>query len=159
MREIIIKAYQFNELSDKAKEKARQWFREGNDGADGWECIKEDAANVGLKIVSLPLYVQGMPEGELIWDALEVAEEIIREHGPACDTHQTALCYLPALKKENDENLSDEREKAEHEFLNDLLEDYRVMLQKVDEYQNSDKYVDETIEANEYEFTEEGKRI
>lgn len=156
MRTKTINLYKFDELSDEAKEKARDWFREGNDGENEWDYIREDAKEIGLEILSLDFNRPN--KGRLLWDALEVAEEIIKNHGKDCETHKTALRYLEQLKKENDENLSEQREETEAEFLHDLLEDYRVMLDKEIEYQNSDEVVDENIMANEYEFTEDGKR-
>jgi hypothetical protein len=44
-------------------------------------------------------------------------------------------------------------------FLRSLLEDYRIMLQKEYEYLTSEETIIETIEANEYEFTEKGEMI
>jgi hypothetical protein len=43
------------------------------------------------------------------------------------------------------------------EFLCDLLEDYRIILSKEYNYQTSEETIKETIEANDYEFTAEGK--
>ena len=41
------KVYQYDELSDKAKEKARDWYREGNCEDSYWsECVIDDAATV-----------------------------------------------------------------------------------------------------------------
>jgi hypothetical protein len=55
MKEITVKAYEFDELSDSAKETARQWFREGSYGDDFWsECTleeaEEQAAHLGIEI-------------------------------------------------------------------------------------------------------------
>ena len=47
----------------------------------------------------------------------------------------------------------------ENEFLQSLLEDYSIMLQNESEYLQSAEAIRETIEANEYEFTEDGKLI
>lgn len=45
----------------------------------------------------------------------------------------------------------------EKDFLRAILEDYRINLNKDYDFRNSDKYVIEAIEANEYEFTQDGK--
>jgi hypothetical protein len=37
-----VNLYQFAELSDEAKEKAREWFRRSNDDDDDWEYMKDD---------------------------------------------------------------------------------------------------------------------
>jgi hypothetical protein len=57
--------------------------------------------------------------------------------------------------QEAEDDLSD----MEANFLDSLLEDYAIMLQKEYEYLQSEEAITETIVANEYEFTEEGKQI
>jgi len=47
MREVTRTVYLFDELSDKAKETARDWFREGVGTDDWYEAIYEDAAKIG----------------------------------------------------------------------------------------------------------------
>lgn len=44
MRAIEVKAYKFAELSESAKERAREWYREGNLDYDWWDSIYETAA-------------------------------------------------------------------------------------------------------------------
>jgi hypothetical protein len=44
----------------------------------------------------------------------------------------------------------------EGEFLKSLLEDYRIILSKEYDYLTSRESIIETIEANEYEFDENG---
>jgi hypothetical protein len=70
---------------------------------------------------------------------------------------------LKTLKRDEDGELylqsQDEAEKLEEEFLDSILEDYRIMLEKEIEYQESEEQVAEMMEANEYEFDENGKRI
>jgi hypothetical protein len=38
--------FHFDELSDKAKEKARDWYREGALDHDWWDSVYEDAAEI-----------------------------------------------------------------------------------------------------------------
>lgn len=48
MKEITVKAYEFDELSDAAKEKAREWFRSASCGDDFWsECVIDEAVEQG----------------------------------------------------------------------------------------------------------------
>jgi len=42
--------YSFNELSEQAKEKARDWFREGMFDHDWWDCVYEDAATIAAML-------------------------------------------------------------------------------------------------------------
>jgi hypothetical protein len=45
----------------------------------------------------------------------------------------------------------------EAEFLNDILEDYSIILQNECDYLTSEESIKETLISNEYDFTEEGK--
>lgn len=47
MRVMETTVYRFDELSDRAKERARDWFREGALDYDWWDSIYEDAATCG----------------------------------------------------------------------------------------------------------------
>lgn len=47
MQQICIEAYAFEELGDKAKEKARQWWREGGLDYEWWDCLYGDFVAVG----------------------------------------------------------------------------------------------------------------
>lgn len=57
MRTIEIKVYQFNELNKQAKEKAREWYRNGALDYNWWGCVydefKEQAEDVGFGIKSM----------------------------------------------------------------------------------------------------------
>jgi hypothetical protein len=72
--------------------------------------------------------------------------------------------FTPKFAEYMDENSehyeSKEREdelmEIEEDFLNGLLEDYSIILQKEFEYLTSDECITETILANEYDFTENG---
>jgi len=55
MRIIETKVYKFDELSDEAKEKARDWWKEASIGDEfGAECVYEDAAQCG-KIIGIEI--------------------------------------------------------------------------------------------------------
>lgn len=160
MKIIETVVYEFDELSDKAKEKAREWYRDGALDYEWWESTYEDAERIGLKITGFELdrLAEGHFMGDFMTGPLQTVEKIIEEHGPDCETTKTARRYEPVLRAGILASI-DEYENTAHEFLVDLLEDYRVMLQKEMEYQLSDEVVDETIRANEYTFTETGKRF
>ena len=164
MREITIKAYQYDELNEKAKTKAREWFALVTAGDEFWEFTYDDAENIGIKITGFDLYRRTIG-GEIITSAPEVIESIMRDHGKDCATYKTALRYKPAFealegkRDANDETFEDEFESVEGEFIHDILEDYLSLLQEESDYRQSDEYIEEGIRINEYEFTEEGKRI
>ncbi len=166
MRIIEIKLYKFNELSESAKEKARDWYREGafRIDQDAFDYVQGDSEDIGLRIVSLrPTGIQGNNEGRFITTAQECAEKVLANHGDACETHKTAKAYLKdraALAVDDDGDFVDQdaADELTRDFLYSLLEDYRIMFEKEVDYQNSDSAVNEMIEANEYEFTEDGER-
>lgn len=162
MREVIIrlKLYKFIELSEKSKDVARDWYRQGSDDSSwAFDQIKNDAEHVGLKIQSLDTHRHN--EGEFITTPLACCEAILKEHGNTCETYRTAERYIEAIRlasfHDTEDCITEIDENNVHEFLYALLEDYRVNLEKEQEYQNSNDFVDENIIANDYEFSEDGK--
>jgi len=153
MRIIKTKVYKFDELSEAAKERAREWFRDDDGTMSQWafDNILEDAKMIGLDIHTLD--DRRANEGEFIEGALDCAKAIRENHGGTCETFKTVSRYWKGLNS-NDET---ERENSEHEFLHDLLEDYRIMFNKQIEYEYSTEQVDGNIRGNEYEFTKEGE--
>jgi hypothetical protein len=171
MRTIETKVYQFNELNDKAKQRAIDNCRYFEVEGDWWECTYDDAKRIGLKLTSFDLDRNRHTKGEFLLSAVEVAQNILNEHGETCETYKTASNFLDEhepvfaayMDEESEEYESPEKEEElielEDEFLKSLLEDYSIMLQNEYEYLTSDEAVIELIEVNEYEFTEEGKLI
>jgi len=166
MRTIRIKLYKFSELSESAKEKAIEDYRNRNydDSSFVWEQIQEDAKEIGLNIISLDDHKAN--KGEFVSSGEDTAKLILEKHGKDCDTYKTAENFLqewePAKEKFERENegwyfkYENEGDEMEADFLQSLLEDYRIMYNTDIDYQNSDEYITETIEANEYEFTKDG---
>jgi len=134
-----ITLYTFDALpTSKAKEAARNWWREGNFEVetDAIKSICDDAERVGIRIITLDQHKAN--RGEFISPASEVAETILREHGKDCETYKTAEAFRK-VKADIDERTEvngdvaqweEDREEAEKEFLASLLEDYRIMLEK-----------------------------
>jgi len=170
-RIIRTKVYQFNELSNEAKEKAISRLSDINVSYDWWMGTYEDAAMIGLKITSFDLDRNRHAKGEFVMAANEVAQNILTNHGEMCETYKTAASFMedwqPVFNNYMDENHEDyesnesegKLQDIEDEFLNSLLEDYSIMLQNECEYLQTDKAIQEAIEANEYEFTKEGNRF
>lgn len=64
MREVIVKLFKFDELSDKAKEKAREWWREceaRDFGGHGelWEPAQTAAKILGIEFADRPVTLMG----------------------------------------------------------------------------------------------------
>lgn len=165
MKEIITKVYEYNELSDKAKEKARNWYREGALDYDWWDSTYEDAANIGLKIKSFDLDRNRHATGEFTIPAAHVAERIVNEHGKDCETFKTAKAFIAKCQKlesnppKDESEWNDKQDEQDAEFLKSILEDYSIILQNEYEYLLGDEQVEECIIANEYDFKECGSRF
>ena len=161
--------YQFNELPEDAKQKAIEKLSDINTDYEWWDCAYEDAANVGLKITGFDLDRASYCKIEYIEDACHAAHKIIENHGESCDTYKNASEFLKnrdeivnnAAKDENGDfeneyELDQKLDEIENEFLKTLSEDYWIILQQEYEYRTSEEAIIETIEANEYEFDENG---
>jgi hypothetical protein len=152
--EHTVTSYQFDELSDRAKEVARAWFRDGALDYEWWESTYEDAAQIGLKITGFDLGRAQRVEGKFTKDALGVGRAILNSHGAECETYKRVVEFLAEVSKDRGPN-----EEQEEEFLRDIRACYWDILNAESEYLTSDECVDETIRANEYDFTADGRRF
>lgn len=174
MRTIRTKVYKFNELSESAQKKALTEMWDINVDYDWWSSVYEDAAEVGIKINEFDIDRPNYCRGELTLPLTESCNKIIKTHGEECDTYLTAKLYLAewaklvcehsdgintdkvAENKESDfDELADELEK---QYRLSICNDYLTTLRKEYEYLTSDEAIKETITANEYEFTVNGKK-
>jgi hypothetical protein len=170
MRKIVTIAYDFEELSEKAQQKAIDNMRDTALDYDWWEQTYEDADNVDVKLTGFDIGRGDYCEGEFKTDALHTATKIMEDHGEHCGTYKTAKAFVDdreallagaELDEYGDysEEVSEELEELEDGFKKTLMEDYLKMLRDDHEYMTSDEYVREYIIGNDYEFTEDGKRI
>jgi len=166
MKTISINLYKFSELSEEAKQKAIEKLYYINLDQDWWTFTYEDAENIGLKITGFDLDRNRHATGYFLLNATEVAQNILNEHGEMCETYKTAENFLsehsPVFSKYMSEDYEDiyeienQLQEIEDDFLKNLLEDYSIMLQNECEYLQSEEAIIETIEANDYDFTENG---
>jgi hypothetical protein len=168
MKDITVKEkiYQFNELTPDAQDKAIEELADINLMDEYYaEFTLDEAKCLGLAITEYDLYRRTV-KGNFTESAEDVANKIVAEHGESCDTYKTAKSYLVelstlkgihAVADTEDEDI--DTEDIDNEFLHSLLEDYLSMLRKEYEYMGSREAIVETIEANEYGFFEDGKRI
>lgn len=168
MRTEEIKIYTFAELSEEAKEKAIADLYDINIFADWYDSVYYDAKEIGLKITSFDLDRNRHTKGEFTLSANKVAANIMQKHGENCETYKTAAKFMEEWQPVFNEYMDESSEKyessesetelmdIEEDFLNDLLEDYAAFLQREYDYLQSDEAIIETIEANEYEFLEDG---
>jgi hypothetical protein len=162
-REISLTVYKFDELSDDAKQKAIQNLYDINIDYEWWESTYEDAALIGCTIDGFDLD-RGSSIDFTCSDAGETAEKIMKEHGPDCETFKLAAQYVKdydALERDEEGDLTsageDAKEELDRDFTRALSEEYLSILRREYEYQTSEEAIIETIEANDYDFTEDGK--
>jgi hypothetical protein len=207
----IDKVYKFAELDERAKETARDWFRqfvftESHD----WEHVLDDAKEC-LKLAGFTvdnIYFSGFSSQgdgacfEGSWRASDTKPvKAMKQHAPKDKTLHAIAAEMRAIAKlrpnasmsvkqrghynhegctefsvtsdgpewEDDvarSNAEWDELRARDTAIGDRIEEaskdamrwiYR-RLEAEYEYQNSNEVVDENIEANEYEFTEEGNR-
>lgn len=187
MRTIEVKLYQYSELSEKSQECAREWYRKAlADDDDFWSgfCIddcKEQLKPLGFdidKIYFSGFWSQG--DGacfEGTWRASDVkAEEPENEElkGIAATIAPWVL-KMPNLsftvKYEGYYSHENCTEFAFYDDGEDMFENVELVkaarecmrwcyreLEKAYDYENSDEVVADNIEANEYEFLENGEK-
>ena len=196
--------FEFAELSDRAKERARDWFRSCG-GPEDFEFVIDDAIAIG-ELMGIQFdhrtvrLMNGSTRGEpKVWWSLSYcqgdgasfdgiyryrkgASKLVRDHAPVDKVlHRIVDALMEAQKPhfyrliahcsdsrgcqhvDCEDSESSYREiGAEQTVVEDALKDFAhwiyTQLRDEDEYHNADEQVDESIEANEYEFDEEGRR-
>ncbi len=153
--------FSYDELNDKAKERARDWMRDGNSEDNFWsEYVIDDACKVaeilGIELQTRSVKLMGgtTKQEPVIWWALHSQERCNYRAVvdiSANDRHMTISC----------EDVSENGVKqGPFDAIEQALKDfaywiYKQLEQEYD-YQNSDEQIDESIRANEYEFDEKG---
>jgi hypothetical protein len=171
MKTIEVQIYKFSELSEVAKQKAIEKMSYVD--FDWWDSVYEDAENIGLKISGFDIDRGSYCKGDFMADAEETANKIISEHGEECETFKTAKNYIlerdrlvakysdgkniEIVTEYNENDFDNDCDDLDDEFLKSLCEDYRIILSKEYDYLTSDAAIIETIEANDYDFTENGE--
>lgn len=169
MRKKEITLYKFSELSPEAQETALDHLRDINVDHEWWEYLYDDAKTAGIKITSFDLGNSKRITGEYLRDGEYTALAIIKNHGINCDTYKAASRYLTARaeilsrlqedesgEESNGYEIDGEISDLDSDFLREILEEYFSILDQAYEHLTSDEAIRETIEANEYEFTEDG---
>lgn len=174
MKTKTIITYNFSELSEKAKQNAINKNYDCNTFIDWWDHIYDDAKSIGLKITGFNINRERNAQGDFIETPYQVATLIRANHGLETETYGTAFCYTLELEQQAnniesqtkkdpkydpdfDLSLAVRRSETEKWFLNQLLQDYAIILEKEFYHQTSKESIIETIEANEYQFLENGE--
>lgn len=204
MRTIKTTLYKFDELSETAKETARQWYREASAGDEDMSATLdyavEVAALMGIEIEQrhwtnsygfkgaspIIYYSAGHVQGDYAafegsYRYRKGAAKAVRDYAPQDAELRRIVDALQAVQARNFYQLTascstgrDWQEVSVDRYdgltmtadaedeITEALRDfaywiYKQILAEFD-YQSSDDAVDEAIEANEYEFDEQGNR-
>ena len=187
MRTIRTKVYRFSELSESAKQKAIDWYRDGNEYHNSNEILS--TIKIGLKQFGAIL-----KNYSIYWDningcdfniAIETTDEIEELNGVRLWKYlhnNNLLTYWNKYHKKTEnllngdlpftgvcfdsdflDNIKDFVIKPANTTFNELLTDsvYNTIKAGCNdwEYQQSDEAITDTIEANEYEFKADGTRF
>ena len=157
MKTIQTNVYQFNELSDSAKENARSWYRDCSDFPwfdDYLASINAFCAEFSVKVTD---YALGADRGCFIdtdatnahFRGLKIAD-YDKHSMPTgfCGDSDLRYPFYDTFKSTGD---------ALYAFKH-AIESIQCTIRRDIEDSNSDAYVDESIEGNQYEFTDTGAR-
>lgn len=195
MRTVTTNVFQYSELSDKAKERAREWFREDNSSFEDHHSdnvigdFVEICARIGVKVENT--YWSGFcSQGDGasftgFYSYVKGAFDAVRKYAPRDDelhriakelqnvqarhfyglsahitrsgrySHEMTMDF--DIERSDDKTVSEDAEDWIKESMRNLARWLYRQLEKEYDYQNSDEVVEETIEANGYEFTEDGE--
>jgi len=157
--------YTFDQLEEGSQEKARDWYREGNDYPMLWgdlmNLTKEALEEAGFRVGEMDqkfdiFYSLSNCQG----DGFSFSGDLERK-GKSYTITQSGNYF-----HEMTMIAVEVSEEGEEEYVPEVLEECREIARRMEragyddiEYQNSDEYVDESIEDNEYTFTKEGERM
>jgi hypothetical protein len=176
MRIIETEVYTFDELSDDAKEKAVNNLSQINVNYDWWDCTYETFRELGIRIEHFDLGRRSEIGIDLIEPYDEVATNIISTFGEN-SLKANAQYFIEqrdklvkelgegnemsgySVKECNEVEFDERIETIEGYYLKQIKRDALHWLRGEFEYLLSDESIIDTIEANEYEFTKEGKLI
>ncbi len=165
--------YKFNELTNEVKEKAVSNLYDINVDYEWYTSLYDDAEYIGAKIEGFNLDRGQSIEFSLVLSFEDICRNILDSHGDTCKTYEIAKEYLmkydntvyqlsdkkdtERVKEGNEEEFDNICEELSDEFRNELASEYFNMLNREYEYLTSEEAIIETIEANDYEFTDEGE--
>lgn len=156
METVQIEVYSFDELSESAKDKAREWWRHGIDFAwsdESRESIEAFCKHFGVRLkqwsvspYESPSYTTDAENRH--FRGLRLSQ-IDREQMPTGYCLDNTLWYTfhDEFKRTGD---------AKHSFDAAIWEAFKAWRDDM-EYQLSDECIDDLLMVNEYRFTESGK--
>ena len=182
MREMNVMVYSFDELSEAAQERAINDLRHVDVDGDWYENVYYTVRAAG-KLIGLDIdriyfdpdlycifdaeyrYVRGavnavrneFPQGTKLYGIARDLQDLQKRH------FYSLSCNVSSQRDTNSYQCFRFGEDYESDALGDILDNFahwaRILLRDEYEYLTSDEAIREMIEANEYEFTEDGKLV
>tara|TARA_R110002012_G_scaffold44082_1_gene118747 strand:- start:490 stop:984 length:495 start_codon:yes stop_codon:yes gene_type:complete len=162
MKTIEIKVYKFKELDEQTREKVIDNYRNINVRSTDWyEHIIYDFNRLGLEIQEFDLGRRNYIDVR-IFNSLEETSKLILQEFGSTSIRQTAKNYLDEYEKilsnfKEDEDIEREVEILDEQYIKEYQEEVITFINTCYDWETSDEAILETIEANDYDFTTEGK--
>lgn len=166
MHEIKTTVYNFDELSEEAKEKAREWWREGDDMPflkDYMRMHLEDLLKKNKMVCSEPKifyslsYSQG--DGAMFEGSIEYKKCTFKVRQYGHYYHERSYQVFDAYAEHKNGNKLDAiQTEFEEVYIKVCKELARLGYEDI-EHMRKNETVDENIKANDYTFTADGKRF
>lgn len=135
MKSHVVNTYDFDELTDEAKEKAREWWLDGAFHHDWWDAVYEDAKRIG-EIIGVQIKEIGFSgfssqgDGACIegrYSYKKGSAKRIREYSPEDEELHRIADELQSIQKKHFYRLGCEMKQAgrySHEYSIDFVFDY-----------------------------------
>ena len=176
MRESVVKVYEFHELSEKAKQKALEEFSDVNVNHDWWDYHYEELLGVGVEVRGFDVY-QGAIDlkfehcAQVVWDDIvkeewgceigQLAKELKAKYEAFLETEPYSEYWsLKEAEEKKREWIDEELNEFECEMEDELTRRLEPLILKSlrehYDFLTSEEAIVEAIEANGYEFCEDG---
>ena len=162
MKTIEIKVYKFEELDKQTQEKVIDNYRYINVEDKFWyDFIQDDFNRLGLEIQEFDISRGGYVNIH-ISNLEDTSKNIIEEFGDSVYIKQTAKNYIDEFNEiqanyKEDEDIEREVEILDDQYIKRYSDDILSYLRASYEWEITDEAIINTIEANDYDFTTEGK--
>jgi hypothetical protein len=166
--------YEYSELGDVAKDKAAGQLLDINTDHEWWDCIYDNAVQLGCEITAFDIGYRQSIDLVVKRDSGDIWRGIVKEWGPGTELGQlatefgerfAALHLLSTIADfmdiDDNSDWMNDYDSAYNElseyFDHELKCAFLAMLSSEYEYLTSEDAIIETIEANDYWFTESGE--
>ena len=159
MREITLKVYEFQELSEEVQEKVLDNHRDVEvQYYERWDHIYDMALEEGVEILSFDLHQRDIEvRVSDDFDEDKARKEILEREEMALELLSNLDDEYNDIEDLIEDKIAESREEYEREKQEEAAEKWIDMLIKEEEYLTSDEYVREFLINNIYEFYENGE--